>query len=875
MNEAPKGKIAAEVTGVLALASTALMAISLYTYNAKDPSFNSYLSAGGEVANAAGIVGAWLSDLLVQSVGAEAWGFPLFLLGGGVALVRGGANLWRTALNLVGIVVALVAGAGLIHLYFEADPLFGVPVAGGVVGSLVADKLTVPWLAPVGATITLAALGLAALLMVTRISLGSLAETGFRWSTIFGRKSAEIAIIAGGATAGMVKNIRLPMPHFRGAVDEADDDLFLHPRDEDELDPFDQGPFDYPTVDEEEEIALTQPKRRFSLGKKKGVEPLPVEVEAEFDDIDAGPEFDEAPFTPFALDDEEDEVNLPTPRIVDPLEESSLTLPAGRALDDGNGKKRPPTKTKKKEKSKAEEFQREIFAPSDEDAYAFPSLKLLDSNSGPVVKQHNDDLIKASRVLERKLKDFGIDGRVTQVNPGPVITIFEYEPAPGVKVSKIVSLADDLAMGLRALSVRIIAPIPGKAVVGIEVPNATRESVFLRDILESEEFSGSEAALPLALGKDVSGRPVVVDLMKVPHLLIAGSTGSGKSVGINAMISSILFQCSPSDVKFIMIDPKMLELSIYDGIPHLIAPVVTHAKKAANALKWVVGEMERRYALLAELGVRNITGYNRLAEKNRKELIRKGIDPSTIVNHDIDDEGNEIKRPMRETVVEKLPYIVVVIDELADLMMVASKEVEESLARLAQMARASGIHLIVATQRPSVDVLTGLIKANFPARASFQVRSRIDSRTILDSMGAEKLLGRGDMLYLPPGASGMERIQGPFVSDDEIHRVVNFLKEQSAPEYNEEILKGGDDANVEGASEDDMDEFYDQAVELVARTRQASISMIQRKLRIGYNRAARIVEVMEQQGLVGPSDGAKPREVYVRGQEATETTYNV
>ncbi|MBI4666951.1 MAG: DNA translocase FtsK 4TM domain-containing protein [Nitrospinae bacterium] len=517
----------------------------------------------------------------------------------------------------------------------------------------------------------------------------------------------------------------------------------------------------------------------------------------------------------------------------------------------------PKQAPKAKKREPAEEtFQQEIFEFDEANEYEFPALGLLDSEPKAVVKQSKDDLIKSSRILEKKLLDFGIEGRVTQVLPGPVITIYEFEPAPGVKVSRIVSLADDLAMSLRALSIRVVAPIPGKSVVGIEAPSPNREAVYLKEILSNDEFDGNGAKIPLALGKDVAGKPVVADLASIPHLLIAGSTGSGKSVGINAMICSILYRLAPSDVKMIMIDPKMLELSIYDGIPHLIAPVVTNPKKAANALKWLVAEMERRYQKLSDLGVRNIDNYNKMVESGgSSRRSRKSAESET--------------GPL-----SKLPYIVVVIDELADLMMVSSKEVEDSLARLAQMARAAGIHLIVATQRPSVDVLTGLIKANFPARISYQVRSRVDSRTILDSMGGEKLLGKGDLLYLPPGDAKLHRIQGPFVSDAEIHRVVDFLKGQRQPDYIEDILKGPSTEENGGGTEEDMDEFYDQAVELVAQTRQVSISMIQRRLRIGYNRAARIVEIMEKQGLVGPADGAKPREVYVRSMDDVETQYN-
>ncbi|MBI5748523.1 MAG: DNA translocase FtsK 4TM domain-containing protein, partial [Nitrospinae bacterium] len=500
--------------------------------------------------------------------------------------------------------------------------------------------------------------------------------------------------------------------------------------------------------------------------------------------------------------------------------------------------------------------------------YTLPSLSLLDSPSPTVKKRDEDELINNSSILEKKLIDFGIEGKVVQVLPGPVITMYEFEPASGVKVSRIMSLADDLALAMKAISVRILAPVPGKSVVGIEIPNVYRDSVSLKELLSSDEFKKAKSKLSLGLGMNISGKPVVTDLAQIPHLLVAGATGSGKSVGINSMICSILFNSTPDEVKMIMIDPKMIELSIYDGIPHLIAPVVTNPKKAANALRWVVEEMERRYNCLAEKGVRNIDGYNRTIEDTEKirgqeSGVRSQKKERAKEKVHEDKESYTSETPIEEKEEKKLPYIIVIIDELADLMMVSSKDVEDALTRLAQMARAAGIHLLVATQRPSVDVLTGIIKANFPSRISYQVSSRIDSRTILDTIGAERLLGKGDMLFLPPGTSRLQRIHGAYVSEVEIKKVVEFLKKQQKPIYLESILKPKIDEIAEDEGED-SDELYDQAVALVASTRQASISMIQRRLRIGYNRAARMIELMEKQGLVGPADGAKPREVYVR-----------
>ena len=513
---------------------------------------------------------------------------------------------------------------------------------------------------------------------------------------------------------------------------------------------------------------------------------------------------------------------------------------------------KPSPPPRKEEVAKQEAFE---FLESSK-AFQLPSISLLEAEVEKRQKIDRDSLIMNSHILEKKLLDYGVEGKVVEVRPGPVITVYEFEPAPGVKVSRIVNLADDLALALSALSIRIVAPIPGKSVVGIEVPNVNRETVYLKEIIDSDPFRNFKSKLSFGLGKDISGDPFVVDLARMPHLLVAGSTGSGKSVSINAMICSILFKANPEEVRFLMIDPKMLELSDYEGIPHLLLPVVTNPKKAAAALKWLVEEMERRYTVLAEKGVRNIEHYHQRMEKELKEKGKVYKRKGDVL------EGEDAKasEPM-----EWIPYIVVVIDELADLMMISSKEVEESITRLAQMARAVGIHLLLATQRPSVDVLTGIIKANFPARISFQVTSKVDSRTILDTIGAEHLLGAGDMLFLPPGSSKLIRLHGAFVSSPEIKRIVEFLKKQGKPSYlDPSILAEVKKDDKEGSGEDEYDEKYDEAVAFVAEVGQASISLVQRRFRIGYNRAARIVEKMEQEGVVGPSDGVKPREVLVK-----------
>ncbi|MGH7837174.1 MAG: DNA translocase FtsK, partial [Candidatus Binataceae bacterium] len=484
--------------------------------------------------------------------------------------------------------------------------------------------------------------------------------------------------------------------------------------------------------------------------------------------------------------------------------------------------------------------------------YKLPPLALLDTP--PLAHTQIDEaaLERSARLLEQKLGDFGVAGRVVEVQPGPVVTMYKLEPGSGIKVSQIVNLADDLSMALRAATVRIQAPVPGEAVVGIEVPNRRREKVYLREILEAGEFVAAQSQLTIALGKDISGRPVAADLAAMPHLLIAGATGTGKSVSIHTMIASILFSATADDVRFILIDPKMLELSSYDAIPHLLVPVVVDPDKAAAALLWATREMEARYRMMRDLGVRNIEGYNRALGEGGELIQLRAPAPSS--------DGETADAPITH---RRLPKIVIVIDELADLLLSEGKTVERDITRLAQKARAAGIHLILATQRPSVDVITGLIKANLPARISLQVTSRVDSRTILDAIGAERLLGAGDMLFMPPGTAKLRRLHGPFVSETEIRKVCDFIRAQGSPDYQMEILETTTVADGEGDG-GERDPLYDDAVRIVTETGQASISMIQRRLRIGYNRAARMVEEMERDGLVLPADGARPRELRIR-----------
>ena len=730
---APAGRrIIREALLFIVLAVALYMIVALATFHASDPSWSH--TSDGTVQNSGGVVGAWLSDLLLTLLGLPAYVIPVLIGWSGVRLLRPrlSASDRPRKVIVLGQVLAFLGACGLASLDFRGPALWPFR-AGGLIGGFVAGALS-RTINPVGATLLLLALFLAGFTLATGLSwlgvmdwLGEAALNGIARFRSFGGQMHD---------------------SWRGRKAR-------QVREE--------------TVEKGRRILKRQAPPR--------IEPAIEPAES--------------------------------PRAVRERQTSFLD---------------PPNP-------------------------GLPALSLLDEPSGEKASFSEESLHAMSRLLEKKLLDFHVEVKVEAVHPGPVITRFEIEPAPGVKASQITTLQRDLARALSVVSVRVVENIPGKAFVGLEIPNERREIVRLREILSSSAYEAVHSPLALALGKDISGQAVVTDLARMPHLLIAGTTGSGKSVCLNALILSFVFKSTPADVRLILIDPKMLELAVYDGLPHLLAPVVTDMKQAAQALRWCIGEMDRRYKAMAALGVRNLAGYNKRYDEAhaRGEILN---DPQAPPG-----EVRELGR---------LPYIVIVIDELADLMMVVGKKVEELIARLAQKARAAGLHLVLATQRPSVDVITGLIKANIPARIAFQVSAKVDSRTVLDQMGAEQLLGHGDMLFLQAGTGFPLRIHGAFVADAEVHKVVEALKRTGPAVYDERIFAGedsGDGALDESGDAGEADELYDEALRIVTETRRASVSGVQRRLRIGYNRAARLIEQMERSGVVGPLQSNGSREV--------------
>lgn len=818
-----------EVGLLLSGALAVFLLIALLTFHPADPGWS---QAGGSesIHNAAGAIGAWSADILLFSFGFVAYLLPFALIGLGYLIFHRPHQLLEldylgVSLRIVGALLLLTGLAALASLNFSDIYYFS---SGGMLGDVISDAM-LPYFNLLGTT----------LLLLTFVMTGFTLVTGVSWLTIADYIGQGVL----GSCMWVLDRVR--PSQGESDADHQDDDRFVlehsgasDPYQGDTADAeFSFEHRDSLAGDSYAEKKSPWYKRLFSFGGSKG-EPGTERAEPVLEpDLHSATEWSDEQYPDTSADDGFDDVFEAEPQL----------NPTAR---------RSAAKQAKAAPAKTAVVQAKAAVPVDPEAL-LPTIELLDRPNKTTNPLSQEELEQISSTVEAVLKDFGVDVQVAGVQPGPVITRFELDLAPGVKVSKISNLAKDIARSLSALAVRVVEVIPGKSYVGLELPNKQREIVWLREVLSCDAFQKSASPLTMVLGKDIAGKPVVVDLAKMPHLLVAGTTGSGKSVGVNVMILSLLYKSQPEDVRLIMIDPKMLELSVYEGIPHLLTEVVTDMKDAANALRWCVGEMERRYKLMSAVGVRNLKGYNAKIEAAQAS-------------------GEPLKDPLWKPTdtmaqmvpeLEKLPHIVVVVDEFADMMMIVGKKVEELIARIAQKARAAGIHLILATQRPSVDVITGLIKANIPTRIAFQVSSKIDSRTILDQSGAEQLLGQGDMLYLPPGSGVPTRVHGAFVDDHEVHAVVADWKARQKPQYREDILSGdsGDEALLPGEQPsidgEELDPLFDESVAFVTETRRVSVSSVQRKFRIGYNRAARIVEQMEASGVVSSAGHNGSRDV--------------
>ncbi|MFF7710074.1 DNA translocase FtsK 4TM domain-containing protein [Pseudomonas sp. NPDC007930] len=821
--------------------------MALLTYDQADPGF-SHPSNALQVQNAAGRAGAYAADILFMVLGYFAYIFPLLLAIKTWQIFRERHQPWQWSgwlfsWRLIGLVFLVLSGAALVHIHFHTAS--GLPAsAGGALGESLGD-LARAALNVQGSTLLFIALFLFGLTVFTDLSWFKVMDitgkitldllelfTGFfgRWWAARGERRQLVAQLRMAEAPSAPE--RKPAKRVARLLEAPEPDFDLP-----SFSAAEPAPVAAPVVAPAAKVVAPVVTPRFEPRQEPRIEPILPPWE---DEDEPAPLATSAPVAPRAAAPAPAAAPRPhTPPIV-PLSESRPAEPSKRAQ---------------------QEKQVTLFDASLEGT--LPPLSLLDAAEKKQVQYSPESLASIGQLLEIKLKEFGVEVTVDSIHPGPVITRYEIQPAAGVKVSRIANLAKDLARSLAVMSVRVVEVIPGKTTVGIEIPNEDRQIVRFSEVLLSTQYDEAKSPVTLALGHDIGGKPMITDLARMPHLLVAGTTGSGKSVGVNAMILSILFKSSPQDARMIMIDPKMLELSIYEGIPHLLCPVVTDMKDAANALRWSVAEMERRYKLMAAMGVRNLAGFNRKV-KDAEEAGAPLSDP-LYRRESMEDEA-----PLLNT----LPTIVVVVDEFADMMMIVGKKVEELIARIAQKARAAGIHLILATQRPSVDVITGLIKANIPTRMAFQVSSKIDSRTIIDQGGAEQLLGHGDMLYMPPGTSLPIRVHGAFVSDDEVHRVVEAWKQRGAPDYNDDILNGVEEAGSGfdgggggGGDGDDSesDPLYDEAVAFVLESRRASISSVQRKLKIGYNRAARMIEAMEMAGVVTPMNSNGSRDVVAPG----------
>ena len=818
-------------------------------------------------SNLIGPFGGWMASSLLFMFGIGAFFFNAVLWILGIAMVLGKTLKWRVQ-EVVGQLLFVIAGTILSHMVLFDYVLLGNR-AGGLVGEIVGELLR-SVLGTVGTTIVTAGFLLLGLMLITQLSLGDVTRKIIGWGHLL------LTWIKHKFAVHKEYRVRLNEEREKIRIQEAKRTIAQEARSEAALAKrpiLENSNYAFEgDFDDEVESKLAKklgrffqktdkPVKKARRTKKEKINVVQKKITAE---VERDSDWEMGSTIPDSLEPSEIVSELEVSKsseALDLLKESKAPaiLVSGKAADFGPQiVESVGTKNAKEKEALMAESDGAVFRARNESNFQLPSVSLLNYEAGSKVKIDPELLRQIAIKIETTLADFKVDGSIVEICPGPVITMFEFRPAPGVRVSKISGLSDDLAMALAATSIRIVAPIPGKSVVGIEVPNPSREMVYMKEVITDDLFmKNTKMKLPMALGVDVEGASIVADLAKMPHLLVAGATGSGKSVAVNTMIISLLYRNAPEDLRMIMVDPKMLEFSLYEDIPHLLLPVVTDPAQATVALNWAVVEMERRYQKLADLGVRNLDGYNKKVKTLTKqaELDQlNGLEESDAFSALAIDENGEAEHI-------KMPYIVVVVDEFADLMMTASKDVETAVARLAQKARASGIHLILATQRPSTDVVTGLIKANFPTRIALRVGSKIDSRVILDSNGAENLLGNGDMLFVPPGSSSTTRVHGAYVSEEEIDDIVAHLKEQGQANYDVSILEVDEDKAA--ILDEDRDQYYEDAVRIVIETRKASISMIQRKLRVGYNRAARMVEMMEAEGLVSPAFGCKPREVLV------------
>ncbi len=818
------------IAALVCFAVGLFLLVALVTYS---PAQSSFHTTAPTAKNPAGIIGANGIWALLYAIGYATWLVPVFLFWSLYIAIRSSKHL--TSARTIAMIVGIVMLTGISAMFEEAkwgsDYVPNGP--GGLVGLMLYHRLLADALGPFGSGLLFGTLYLGAILFIFFRDIGTELEKMIHnfgaWREERAKKKTALAALREKEKAEKAKQKSAVAAVTSAANSTTQPPLPVGP----------SGRKTFVPKSAEDPLAkpaAPAPKPALELkvkGAPKPAESVELATPAE-------------PITP--------------PKVI---RGSAKTEPTLEKLPPGVG---PVAIVKAEETKKA----KALAQPSAEPDYIFPPLSLLKELNPPSAENSDDEYTRNMADLVRILGEFGVAVNPGEIHVGPVITCYEVVPAPGVRVEKISGLDKNIALGMKAQSVRILAPIPGKAAVGVEMPNRVPSPVGMRDILESEDWNSARADIPIALGKDVSGKPLISDLTRMPHLLIAGATGSGKSVCINSIVASIVFRKSPKDVRLIMVDPKVVELKVFNSLPHMLIPVVTEPKKVPGALKWLLAEMEQRYQQFAKVGVRNIAGFN-----SRKKPAKNDATPSAPAESQPTLEGvDPLAADDGLEIPERLPYIVAIIDELADLMMVAPAEIETSIARLAQLARAAGIHLIIATQRPSVNVITGVIKANLPSRIAFQVASQVDSRTILDTKGADTLIGRGDMLFSPPGSSRLVRAQGAFVSDEEVHEFVEFLKRNGPPQYVQSVQQQidraarEDDEDGEGADGDGDDmgddgELYDQALDVLKSTKRASTSMLQRRLRIGYNRAARIMELMEEKGIVGPENGSSPREILV------------